>query len=83
MNYRALKPLAIAIALGNLCVALPAHADEAELRARVEKLSAELELLKAEMKAMHSQTEAIASQQEKVSSTPVNEPRRFGKRRRG
>jgi hypothetical protein len=72
MNYRALKPLAIAIALGNLCVALPAHADEAELRARVEKLSAELELLKAEMKAMHSQTEAIASQQEKVSSTPVN-----------
>ena len=47
-----------------LSAALPAHADEAELRARIEKLSAEIEALKNEMKSMHAQTEAIANQQE-------------------
>lgn len=47
-----------------LCVAAPVQADEAELRARIEKMSAELEQLKAEVRAMHAQTEAIATQQE-------------------
>ena len=68
MKYRALKPLALAIALGHLSVALPVHADEAELRARVDKLTAELEALKADMKAMHSQTKAIEAQQEAIAS---------------
>lgn len=48
----------------SLCAAMPAYADEAELRARIDKLSAELEALKQEMKTVHSQTEAIATQQE-------------------
>lgn len=52
-----------------MCVALSAHADEAELRARIEKLSAELEQLKSEMKSMHSQTDAIATQQEQISQS--------------
>ncbi len=47
-----------------LNAAFPAHADEAELRARIEKMSAELDALKQEVKAMHAQTEAIANQQE-------------------
>jgi hypothetical protein len=58
-------PLALVV---SLIAAVPAHADEAELRARVEQLSAQLEALKAEMKAMHSQTEAIATQQEATSA---------------
>jgi outer membrane murein-binding lipoprotein Lpp len=59
------------------CAAVPAHADEAELRARVDQLSAQLEALKAEIKAMHSQTEAIATQQEVTSAkvaAVVNSP---------
>lgn len=66
-----IKPLALALAFSALA-AQPAFADDAELRARIDKLSAELESLKAEMKTMHSQTEAIASQQEAaLTSTPV------------
>jgi hypothetical protein len=48
--------------------ALSAHADEAELRQRIETLSNELEKLKSEMAEMHSRTEAIADQQQAVSS---------------
>lgn len=55
----------------SLCSAVPAHADEAELRARIDAMSAELEMLKKEIKAMHSQTEAIATQQEAIKSAPV------------
>ena len=58
----------------SLCVALPAQADDAELRARIEKLSAELESLKSEMKAVHSQTEAIATQNEQISKTIAAAP---------
>ena len=54
-----------------LCAALSAHADEAELRARIEKLSAELEQLRSEIKNLHSQTEAIATQQEKTAVAPA------------
>jgi len=57
-----------------LCATFPAYADEAELRARIEKLSAELEQLKSEVKSMHSQTEAIATQQEAVAKTVAATP---------
>lgn len=63
-----MKRLALPLMI-SLCTALPAHADEAELRARIDKLSAELEQLKAEMKAMRSQNEAIASQQEAAAAS--------------
>lgn len=66
-----IKPLALALAVSALHAA-PTFADDAELRARIDKLSAELESLKTEMKTMHAQTEAIASQQETaLTSTPV------------
>jgi len=44
--------------------ALPAQADEAALRERIETLSKELEKLKHEMEEMNSRTEAIADQQQ-------------------
>jgi hypothetical protein len=54
--------------------ALPVHADDAELRTRIEKMSAELEALKQEMKLMHSQTEAIATQSEQISKAAAAMP---------
>ena len=42
---------AVLLALSALAVSVPAHADEAELAARVEKLAAELEQLRAELQA--------------------------------
>ena len=57
-------PLAVVISL----FAVTAHADEAELRAKIDQLSAQVEALKAEMKNMHSQTEAIAMQQEATAA---------------
>lgn len=56
----------------SLCTALPAHADEAELRAKIDKLTAELEALKTEIKTMNSRTEALADQQEAMAAqTPA------------
>lgn len=56
----------------SLCSIAPVHADEAELRARLDAMSSELEMLKKEIKAMHAQNEAIASQQEVAAkSAPV------------
>lgn len=60
--------------LVSLCAAIPAQADEAELRARIEKLSAELESLKKEMQSVHSQTEAIATQNEQLAKTVAAAP---------
>lgn len=54
--------------------ALPAHADEAELRARIDRMSAELEQLKQELKAMGARTEALASQQELQSKAVAANP---------
>lgn len=63
---RTLLPLLIGLA-----IALPAQADEAELRARIDKLSAELETLKQEMAEMNSRTEALADQQQAVNAAAV------------
>jgi hypothetical protein len=66
-----MKRLALPLLIA-LNAALPAHADEAELRARIDQLSAELDSLKQEMRAMRSQNEAIANQQEAAAkSAPV------------
>lgn len=63
-----MKMTRIAVLLGALFTAPLAHADEAELRARIEKLAAELDALKAEMKQLNTKTEAIATQQESAAS---------------
>lgn len=57
----------IPLLIAGLLASVGAHADEAELRARIEKLTSELEALKAEMKKLSTQTEAIASQQESTA----------------
>jgi hypothetical protein len=67
MNMRALPLLIAALVTGT------AHADEAELRARLEKLSVELEAVKAELKKLSTQTEAIASQQEATAKAPASQ----------
>ena len=65
-----LKPLVMALAL---TAATAGHADEAELRARIDQLSAQLEALKNEMNMMRAQNEAIAEQQEaNLKSAPVS-----------
>ncbi len=64
------KRIALALIIGNLFTA-GAHADEAALQAKIDKLSAELDALKADIKSLHSQTEAIATQQESSSAAPA------------
>lgn len=49
--------------------ALPAHADEAQLTARLEKLAAELEQLKQELAANKKETAALRQQAERASTT--------------
>lgn len=60
---RKLLPLFAAAVLANS----PAHADEAELRARIDKLSAEVEALKTELKQLDAKTEAVVTAQEAVA----------------
>lgn len=45
------------------------NADDADLRARIDRLEAEIQALKAELNQVNSKTEAIASQQEAISQT--------------
>jgi outer membrane murein-binding lipoprotein Lpp len=49
----------------------PAHADEAELRAKLERLANEVEALKAELKALNTKTEAVAAAQEAAPAPAV------------
>lgn len=65
-----MKKQVLPLLLSCLFASTAAHADEAELRARVEKLSAELEALKSEMKRLSRQTEAVATQQEAAARPP-------------
>ena len=60
----------------SLCAALiaavftaPAHADEAALLQRIEKLAAELEAMKAELAANKQKTESVAKTQQQLSAT--------------
>jgi hypothetical protein len=61
---------ALLLALAAATCALPAHADEAALAARVDKMSAELEALKAELKALKAERAAAAP----VAGTPSSSP---------
>lgn len=70
-SLKTAKRVALALIIGNLC-ALNAHADEAALQAKIDKLSAELDALKSEVKKLHSQTEAIATQQETTTSAAAS-----------
>jgi outer membrane murein-binding lipoprotein Lpp len=45
------------------------YADDADLRARIDRLEAEIQALKSELNQVSSKTEAIANQQEAVSPT--------------
>jgi hypothetical protein len=45
------------------------HADDAELRARVDRLEAEVQALKAALTQVNSKTEAIANQQDSISQS--------------
>jgi outer membrane murein-binding lipoprotein Lpp len=57
-----------------LCAAPQARADDAELRARVERLAAEVEALRAELTRLNATTEAVASQQEATTETSNRAP---------
>ena len=59
----------LSLMIAALLAAPCAHADDAELRARIEKLEAMVQTLSAQLKQVDSKTEAIASQQEAVAST--------------
>ena len=50
------------------------HADDADLRARIDRLEAEVQALKAELNQVNSKTEAIANQQEAAASAPTSAP---------
>ena len=70
-----MKKRILTLLLATLLTTAAAHADEADLSARLEKLSAELEALKAEMKKLSSQNEALASQQEASAKAPAAQPK--------
>lgn len=64
--------VATAIAAAFLASPLIAHATEAELLARIEKLSAELEAVKAELKAGAQKTAAVEQRQQQIeTAAPV------------
>ncbi|MGA7181510.1 MAG: porin [Thiobacillaceae bacterium] len=48
------------------------HADDADLRARIDKLEAQVQALTTQLKQVNSKTEAIANQQEAAASAPVS-----------
>lgn len=50
------------------------YADDAELRARIERLESEVQALTAALKQVNSKTEAIAIQQESAASVPASKP---------
>jgi hypothetical protein len=63
---------ALLLALAAATSAMPAHADEAALEARVERMSVELEALKAELRALKSQTAiAPAAATQAVAAAPA------------
>ncbi len=63
--------IAAALAAAFLANPLAAHAGEAELLARIEKMAAELEQLKAELKVNQQKTEAIGQRQQAEAPAPI------------
>jgi outer membrane murein-binding lipoprotein Lpp len=70
------KKLSLLIAA--LLAAPYAQADDAELRARIDRLEAEVQALTAALKQVDSKTEAIANQQEAAASAPAAMPASSG-----
>ncbi|MES2106495.1 MAG: porin [Pseudomonadota bacterium] len=60
---------ALSIVFLSTAIALPAHASEAELLQRIEKMAAELEAMKAELAANRKKTDAVEQKQEALAST--------------
>jgi len=54
-----------------LAAASPAHADEAELQRRIDKLAAELEKIKAELAATRQKADTVEKKQEAYAATPA------------
>lgn len=71
MNQNTINKISYALLFAGMMSAPPVLADEAELRARIDRLSAELEGLKAEMSNLNTKTEAIATQQETIAQQPA------------
>lgn len=59
---------AICAALISAAFAAPAHAGEAELMQKIEKLAAELEAIKAELAATRKKTEVVEQKQDAIST---------------
>lgn len=60
---------ALCLAFLGSAVALPAHAGEAELLQKIEKLAAELEAIKAELVATRKKTDSVEKKQEILTNT--------------
>jgi hypothetical protein len=63
--------IATVIAAAFACAPVMAHASEAELLARIEKMAAELDQLKAELKANQRKTDSIEQKQQAVAQAPA------------
>jgi outer membrane murein-binding lipoprotein Lpp len=64
----------LALLLAAVLLSPYSYADDAELRARIDKLEAEVQALAAQLKQVNSKTEAIANQQEAAASVPPAPP---------
>jgi len=60
---------ALSVVFLSAATALPAHASEAELLQRIEKMAAELEAMKAELAATRKKTDTVEQKQEALAST--------------
>ncbi len=60
---------ALSIAFLSTAIVFPAHASEAELLQRIEKLAAELDAIKAELAATRKKTDVVEQKQEALAST--------------
>ncbi len=62
----------LSLLIAALLAAPYSHADDAELRARIDRLETEVQALTAALKQVNSKTEAIAIQQEAAASAPAS-----------
>lgn len=74
MYRKQLIAQAISAAFISISIAGSAHASEAELLARIEKMAAELQQMKAELAATRAKTEQVAAQQNEAKSLPTLAP---------
>jgi Phosphate-selective porin O and P len=66
-----MRRIKLSFLISALLAAPYSHADDAGLRARIERLEAEVQALTSQLKQVNSKTEAIANQQEAVANAAV------------